>query len=112
MTEDEIRDPDLRHVGTALRRAALAARKLAEQTNTPFYVYENGKIIDLLEEERKSKIALTQTTHQSKLQDDGFPETPSSRRCRNHGLHFPVRLQRAFRAASRPGIHSAVGGTD
>ena len=44
---DEIKDPDLRGVEAALRRAALRARKISEQNNTPFIVYEDGRIVDL-----------------------------------------------------------------
>jgi hypothetical protein len=38
-------DKDLAKVGTALRRAAKQARKIALQTNTPLVVYENGRVI-------------------------------------------------------------------
>ncbi len=40
-----IRDKDLAKVGTALRRAAKQARKIALQTNTPLVIYENGRVI-------------------------------------------------------------------
>ncbi len=45
--EQQIRDPDLQRVGVALRRAAKKALELGLQTNTPVYVMENGKIVDL-----------------------------------------------------------------
>ena len=38
-------DQDLAKVGTALRRAAKQARKIALQTDTPLVIYENGRII-------------------------------------------------------------------
>ena len=38
-------DKDLAKVGTALRRAAKQARKVALQTNTPLVIYENGRVI-------------------------------------------------------------------
>jgi diaminopimelate decarboxylase len=37
----------LANAGAALKRAAAKARRLAEQTGTPFYVLEEGRIIDL-----------------------------------------------------------------
>jgi len=41
------RDPDIRGSAPALRRAARTARKLAEQTNTPFHVWKNGQVVNL-----------------------------------------------------------------
>jgi hypothetical protein len=40
-----ILDKDLAKVGTALRRAAKQARKIAIQTNTPLVVWENGRVV-------------------------------------------------------------------
>jgi hypothetical protein len=40
-----IHDGDLAKVGAALRRAAKRARKIAAVTNTPFIIYENGRVI-------------------------------------------------------------------
>jgi hypothetical protein len=40
-----IRDKDLAKVGTALRRAAKQARRIALQTNTPLVIYENGRVV-------------------------------------------------------------------
>lgn len=37
-------DKDLAKVGTALRRAAKQARKIALQTNTPLVIYENDAL--------------------------------------------------------------------
>jgi hypothetical protein len=38
-------DEDMAKVGSALRRAAKQARKIALQTNTPLVVYEGGRVI-------------------------------------------------------------------
>lgn len=38
-------DEDLSKVGTALRRAAKQARKIAERTHTPLIIYEQGHVI-------------------------------------------------------------------
>lgn len=40
-------DPDILGSFPALRRAAKRARKLAEEGGAPFYVIENGKIVNL-----------------------------------------------------------------
>ena len=49
--------PDLAQAGAALERAARDARRLADQTDTPFIVFIDGKIVDLrkLEQESQSK---------------------------------------------------------
>lgn len=52
-------DPDLAQIGAALERAARNARRLADQTNTPFYVFIDGKIVDLRKVEQESKIEAT-----------------------------------------------------
>jgi hypothetical protein len=49
-------DPDLARAGAALERAARNARRLADQTNTPFYVFIDGKIVDLRKLEQESAI--------------------------------------------------------
>jgi hypothetical protein len=41
-----VTDPDLAGVLPALRRAAAAAWRLAVETGTPFYVIENGRVVD------------------------------------------------------------------
>ncbi|MBN1106691.1 MAG: hypothetical protein JXL84_25035 [Deltaproteobacteria bacterium] len=40
-----VHDKDLAKVGTALRRAAGQARRIAEQTNTPLIVLEEGRVV-------------------------------------------------------------------
>jgi hypothetical protein len=47
--------PDLAQAGAALERAARNARRLADQTNTPFYVFIDGKIVDLRKLEQESR---------------------------------------------------------
>ena len=42
-----LRDPDLLKAGAALQRAAIKARQLAQQTATPCYVWQNGKIVNI-----------------------------------------------------------------
>ena len=43
----EVEDADLRGAGQALERAAARARRLAEETTTPFYVLKGGRVVDL-----------------------------------------------------------------
>jgi hypothetical protein len=52
-------DPDLAQAGAALERAARDARRLADQTNTPFLVFIDGKIVDLRKLEQESHIEST-----------------------------------------------------
>ncbi len=52
-------DPDLAQAGAALERASRNARRLADQTNTPFYVFIDGKIVDLRKLEQESQIKPT-----------------------------------------------------
>jgi hypothetical protein len=40
-------DPDMRGTWPALLRAAKAARRLSIETGTPFYVFKDGKVVDL-----------------------------------------------------------------
>jgi hypothetical protein len=40
-------DPDIRGSWPALLRAAKNARRLSLETGTPFYIFKNGKIVDL-----------------------------------------------------------------
>ena len=40
-------DADLAKAGVALRRAAIKARQLAEQTGTPLYVLQGGRVVNL-----------------------------------------------------------------
>jgi len=47
MSRIKSKDPDIRGSLPALKRAAKAARKLSRDTNTPFWVMKNGKIVNL-----------------------------------------------------------------
>lgn len=49
-------DPDLAQAGAALERAARDARRLADQTNTAFYVFIDGKIVDLRKAEQEAAV--------------------------------------------------------
>ena len=40
-------DADMSKAGRALERAAARARQLAEQTDTPFYIFKDGRVVDL-----------------------------------------------------------------
>jgi pyruvate/2-oxoacid:ferredoxin oxidoreductase alpha subunit len=57
-------DPDLAQAGAALERAARDARRLADQTDTPFIVFIDGKIVDLrkLEQEQESESAANESS--------------------------------------------------
>lgn len=46
-------DPDIIGSFPALRRAARAARRLAEETGTPLYVLKGGRVVDLNPSRRK-----------------------------------------------------------
>lgn len=48
------KDRDLIGADAALKRAAKTARELSMKTNTPFYIYEGGKIVDALKRTKKS----------------------------------------------------------
>jgi hypothetical protein len=40
-----VKDPDIRGVEPALRRAARAARRIAAATNTPLVVWQDNKVV-------------------------------------------------------------------
>ena len=46
-------DPDLANSMAALKRAAAAARRLSVETRTPFYVMQDGRVVDLNASGRK-----------------------------------------------------------
>jgi hypothetical protein len=46
-TAPRLRDPDLLKAGIALQRAARKAQELAQRTDTPCYVWQNGKIVNI-----------------------------------------------------------------
>lgn len=41
------RDPDLLKVGDALRRAARKAIELSQQTGTPCYIWQDGRVVNV-----------------------------------------------------------------
>ena len=43
----KVEDTDLSGAGRALERTAARARRLAEETTTPFYVLKGGRVVDL-----------------------------------------------------------------
>lgn len=42
-----VTDADMANAGRALERAAARARRLAEETGTPLYIFKDGHIVDL-----------------------------------------------------------------
>jgi hypothetical protein len=46
-TDVHSKDPYILKALPALRRAARSARKLAEETGTPFYVVKDGRVVNL-----------------------------------------------------------------
>jgi hypothetical protein len=48
-----VTDPDLAKALPALKRAAAAARRLSVETGTPFYVVQDGRVVDLNAPRRK-----------------------------------------------------------
>lgn len=47
----QAKDPDIRNAQAAMNRAALAARKIAIQTNTAVIIVENGQLRKILASE-------------------------------------------------------------
>ncbi len=50
-------DPDMAKAGRALERAVERARRLAEQTGTPFYIFKDGHVVDLNHDSRGSYVS-------------------------------------------------------
>lgn len=48
-TQRKIKDLDILQSEKAMQRAAKKALELGQKTNTPVYVWENGKIVDINE---------------------------------------------------------------
>lgn len=46
-SKSTVADADMSNAGRALERAAARARRLAEQTGTPLYVFKDGHVVDL-----------------------------------------------------------------
>ncbi|HTN75135.1 MAG TPA: hypothetical protein VL096_07810 [Pirellulaceae bacterium] len=53
-TDDQKRDAFREGVEAALKRAAIDARELAIRTQTPLYIYRDGKVVDVSREEPKA----------------------------------------------------------
>ena len=73
-----IKDPDLAKVGVALKRAAVKARQLGFATNTPVYVYRDGKIVDIVAEHRRAQSSQKFSANGSRAK-----KLPSGRRTSN-----------------------------
>ena len=59
LAKHRARDADLSKVGAALKRAAVRARKVAEETNTPLVIYEDGRVTKIKSYTVKDHIDLT-----------------------------------------------------
>ena len=46
-SKSTVADADMSNAGRALERAAARARRLAEQTGTPLYVFKDGHVVVL-----------------------------------------------------------------
>jgi hypothetical protein len=63
-------DPDLAGAGAALKRAAANALRLSIQTNTPFHVFIDGKVVDLLKGESDPEALLQE--YERRATDDSI----------------------------------------
>ena len=52
----QAKDPDIRNAQAAMNRAALAARKIAIQTNTSVIVVENGQLRKISASELRTQL--------------------------------------------------------
>jgi len=77
-----ITDPDLAKVGVALKRAAANARELGFATNTPVYVYRDGKIVDLVAEHRATQTPKTLVKKIPKRKTTSHPRKAASKKSR------------------------------
>ena len=60
-------DPDQVGSLAAIKRAALRARELARQMNTPCYVMRNGQIVDVSKESLPAGIKVTKVDKSNEL---------------------------------------------
>ena len=60
-------DPDQVGSLAAIKRAALRARELARQMNTPCYVMRNGQIVDVSKESSPAKITEANQRGQARI---------------------------------------------
>ena len=77
-----ITDPDLAKVGVALRRAAANARQLGFDTNTPVYVFRDGKIVDIVAEQRTARSPKRPTAKSSQRKKTSRPGKAQSKKIR------------------------------
>lgn len=77
-----ITDPDLAKVGAALRRAAAKARQLGFDTNTPVYVFRDGKIVDIVAEHRTAQSSKRPTAKSSQRKKTSHPGKAPSKKIR------------------------------
>jgi len=77
-----ITDPDLAKVGVALRRAAAKARQLGFDTNTPVYVFRDGKIVDIVAEHRTAQSPKRPTAKSSQKKTTSHPGKAPSKKIR------------------------------
>ena len=77
-----ITDPDLAKVGVALRRAAAKARQLGFDTNTPVYVFRDGKIVDIVAEHRTTRSPKRATAKSSQKKTTSHPGKAQSKKIR------------------------------
>ena len=73
-----IKDSDLAKVGVALERAAAKAKQLGFDTNTPVYVFRDGKIVDIVAEHQA-----THTRKKARANDSGIPKEHLARKISN-----------------------------
>jgi hypothetical protein len=77
-----ITDPDLAKVGVASRRAAAKARQLGFDTNTPVYVFRDGKIVDIVAEHRTAQSPKRPTAKSSQKKTTSHPGKAPSKKIR------------------------------
>lgn len=79
--QTSIKDPDLAKVGVALKRAALKAKQLGFATNTPVYVFRDGKIVDIVAEQ-----CTTQRTKKVRSNGSGIKKPRNSQKTSQKGI--------------------------
>ena len=77
-----VKDPDLAKVGVALKRAAAKARQLGFDTNTPVYVFRDGKIVDVIAEQRTARSSKGTTAKSSQRTTDSHRRKVPSKKIR------------------------------
>jgi len=75
-----IKDPDLAKVGVTLKRAALKAKQIGIDTNTPVYVYRKGEIVDILAEQHSTQRTKKVSANGSGIKKPHLTQHPSNKR--------------------------------